>query len=63
MEVKKVEGLEKVFSAEESAHWLTVSLATIRAWTYQGRLNPIRLGRRVVYSVSELQRFIDAGKK
>ncbi len=54
--------VEKVYSASETAEALRVSLPTIRAWTHQGRLKPIRLGRRVVYSEVEIQRFIDAGK-
>ncbi len=63
MDDVKSEKIEKVFSAQEFADHLTLSLATVRAWTHQGKLNPIRLGRRVVYSESELQRVLDAGKK
>ncbi len=63
MEIAESGKVEKVFSAQQFADRLTLSLATIRAWTHQGKLNPIRLGRRVVYSESELQRVLDAGKK
>lgn len=55
--------IEKIHPVHEAANILNVSTHTIRAWYYQGRLKGIRLGRRVMFSEEELQKFIDQGKE
>ena len=49
-------------SVKEAAKRLKVSEALIRKWVYEGRVKPIRLGRRVFLSDEELIRVIEAGK-
>lgn len=53
--------MDSLFDVKEAAGKLRVSPLTIRAWIYEGRLTPVKLGRRVLLSERELQRFIDEG--
>jgi len=46
----------------EVAGLLKVSPHTVRAWTRQGRLKPIRICRRLLYSQAEIARFVSGGK-
>jgi excisionase family DNA binding protein len=55
--------LDKLYTVKETAGTLRVSMATIRAWRFQKRLQGIKIGRRVMFSEDEIQRFIDLGKK
>jgi excisionase family DNA binding protein len=43
----------------EVAEILNVSPHTIRAWIRQGRIQPIRLCRRLLFHPAEVQRLID----
>ena len=54
--------MEELFTAIEVAENLRLALSTVRVWTHQGKLRPIRLGGRVVYEESELNRVIDEGR-
>jgi len=42
--------LEKIYSIDETAEALNVSISTIRAWRFQKKLTGIKLGRRVMFS-------------
>jgi len=55
--------IERIYSVDQAAIILNVSDHTIRAWYHQRRLKGIKLGRRVMFSEEELQRFIDQGKQ
>jgi len=44
---------------KETAEQLKISIHTLRAWRYQRRLPVVRLGRRVLYRVEDIQRFVD----
>lgn len=54
--------VEKLYTVPESAKKLRISVPTIRAWVAQGRIKPVRLGRRVLFTEGQLQKIIDAGK-
>jgi excisionase family DNA binding protein len=45
-------------SVEEGAGLLGVSKWTVRSWIREGKLRPVRLGRRVLISEEELERFV-----
>jgi len=55
--------METLHSVEEAAELLRVKPVTIRAWITQGRLMPVRLGRRVLLTEREIQRFIESGMR
>ena len=55
--------MERLHSVEEAAELLRVKPVTIRAWITQGRIMPVRLGRRVLLTERELQRFIETGMR
>lgn len=50
-------GLKDAAAALGLSHW------TLRQWIKQGRVRPVRLGRRVVLEPSELMRLIQEGSK
>lgn len=45
-----------------AARVLGISPWTVRAYIAQGKLQPVRLGRRVLLQEQELERFVNAGK-
>ena len=47
-----------LMSIEEAAGLLRISPWTVRAWIREGRLRPVRLGRRVLLSETELERLV-----
>ena len=49
-------------SVEESAELLGISVWTVRAYIRDGKLRPVRLGRRVLLEESELERFVAFSK-
>lgn len=50
-------------SVEEAAGLLGISKWTVRAYIRSGRLRPVRLGRRVLLSEAELERFVAGGQR
>jgi excisionase family DNA binding protein len=52
-----------VFDVKEAARVLSISPWTIRRYITDGKLKPVRIGRRVLIEPSELQRLIEAGRK
>ena len=53
--------MSMLMTAPEVAALLRVSAATVRAWTYQGRLPVVKLGRRTLYKEADILQFIEAG--
>lgn len=53
--------LKPVYSVPESADVLSVSARTIRRMLADGRLVPLRVGRRVLVTAKSLLAFIEAG--
>ena len=54
--------MEQVMTLQEAADHLRVSPHTIRAWVYERRIMPVKMGRRVMFTQEEIQRFIERGK-
>ena len=51
--------MDVLFNIKQAASKLKVSPLTLRAWIYEGKLAPVKLGRRVLLTERELERFID----
>lgn len=52
-----------LWNVEQAAAALAISPWTIRAYIRQGRIKPVRIGRRVLFEPDECQRFLKACKK
>lgn len=50
-------------SVEEAAGLLGISPWTVRSYVRDGKLRPVRLGRRVLLEEAELERFIERSKR
>jgi excisionase family DNA binding protein len=50
--------MQHLMSVGEAAGCLRISSWTVRAWIADGKLRPVRLGRRVLLEEAELERFI-----
>ena len=50
------------FGLRQAAEALGLSHWTLRAWVRQGKVQAVRLGRRVLIEPSELQRLIEQGR-
>jgi len=51
-----------LWNLDQAATALAISPWTIRAYIRQGRLRPVRIGRRVLFEPDECQRFLTACK-
>jgi excisionase family DNA binding protein len=54
--------MEPLVSVEAAARLLSLSPWTVRAKIREGKLRPVRLGRRVLLEQAELQRFVDEAR-
>ena len=54
--------MESLKSIEEAAEVLGLSAWTVRAYVRKGRINPVRLGRRVLIEPCEIERVIAEGR-
>ena len=54
--------MESLKSIEEAADIWGVSPWTVRAYVRQGKIRPVRIGRRVLIEAQEIQRLIDEGR-
>jgi excisionase family DNA binding protein len=54
--------MQPLKSIDEAAGLLGISKWTIRGYIRDGKLKPVRLGRRVLMEEAELERFIASGK-
>jgi excisionase family DNA binding protein len=54
--------MEQLLSVVDTARTLAISPWTVRLYIRAGRLNPVRIGTRVLLEQSELERFIAASK-
>lgn len=52
-----------VLDVRQAAHVLSISPWTVRRYITDGKLKPVRIGRRVLIEPSELQRLVEAGRK
>lgn len=54
--------MEPLQDVESAARLLSISPWTVRAYIRQGKLNPVRIGRRVLLEEAELERFVAEAK-
>ena len=54
--------MDQLLDVKGVASLLKVSPYSIRAWARQGKLNPLRLGRRVLFETTEIERFVSECK-
>lgn len=54
--------VEKLYDVYEASRALRLSVPTLRTWIHTGRLRPVRLGKRVLFTEAMIQSIIDAGK-
>jgi excisionase family DNA binding protein len=54
--------MEPLQSVEEAARSLSLSAWTVRAYIRQGKIRPVRIGRRVLLEERELRRVIEQGR-
>lgn len=52
------EPLRRLLTLVEVSDMLRVSRHTVRSWVRQGRLKPLRICRRLLFSEQEVMRFI-----
>ena len=51
--------MTELLNVREAAAELRLSVHTIRAWIFQGRLSCVRLGRRVLLRREDLEDFVN----
>jgi len=54
--------VKKLLGIDAAAQVLSISKWTVRAYIREGKLRPVRLGRRVLLEEAELERFIASGR-
>ncbi len=54
--------LEPLLSLDDAARLLGRTHWTLRLWAKDGRIQCVRLGRRLMVEPAEIRRLIDAGK-
>lgn len=59
----RIKDLKPLRNIQQAAELLNLSPWTIRAYIREGRLRPVRLGRRVLLTESELERLIAEGQE
>lgn len=60
---RKRNEMERLLCVNEAAILLGLSKWTIRKWLSQDKIKPVRLGRRVLFESTELNRLIQEGKR
>jgi excisionase family DNA binding protein len=55
--------MKPLHGVEEAAAILGISPWTVRGYVRDGKLRPVRLGRRVLFTESELERLVADGQK
>jgi excisionase family DNA binding protein len=51
---------ERLLTLMEVADWLRVSPHTVRAWVRKGRLRPVRICRKLLFSPDTVMQFVAA---
>jgi excisionase family DNA binding protein len=52
--------MPRLYDVEKTAELMSISPWTVRAWIREGRICPVRIGRRVLVEASEISRLIDS---
>lgn len=50
--------MDRLLSVREVAERLNISIHTVRAWIFQGRLPYVRLGRRIGLRSEDIEAFV-----
>lgn len=53
--------MDKLLNIQESAKLLRLSPNTLRSWIFQKRIRVVRLGRKVLFRESDLEKMIEKG--
>jgi excisionase family DNA binding protein len=61
LEQKVAEIQERLISVEETSKWLSVSTFTTRRLVKSGQLRSVRVGKRLLIPLSEVERVITQG--
>ncbi len=54
--------MKALYDINGAAQVLRISPWTVRAYIREGRIRPVRIGRRVLLEETELQRIVDEGR-
>lgn len=54
--------MESLKSIEQAAEMLALSPWTVRLYVRQGKIRPVRIGRRVLIEPPEIRRIIEEGR-
>jgi len=54
--------IEPLQSIESAAKTLSLSPWTVRAYIRQGKIRPVRIGRRVLIDSQEIERIVEEGR-
>jgi excisionase family DNA binding protein len=54
--------MESLKSIEEAAESLALSPWTVRLYVRQGKIRPVRIGRRVLIEPQEIRRIVEEGR-
>jgi excisionase family DNA binding protein len=60
MFIDSSEGFERLLAADEAASLLSIHPVTLLGWARSGRIPSIRLGRRVAFRISTLNRWVES---
>jgi excisionase family DNA binding protein len=63
MKKEMEKNMKALRSVEEAAGLLGISPWTVRAYIRDGKLRPVRLGRRVLLAEEELERLVSLGQE
>ena len=61
-ELETIVKVPRLVTLQEVADQLRVSPHSVRSWIRKGRLQPVRICRRLLFSTDEVTRFIAASK-
>ena len=50
------------FTVDEVADMFSVAKMTVQRWTKAGKLHPVKIGGRVLYTAEDLQNYININK-
>jgi excisionase family DNA binding protein len=49
-----------LMNTDEAAHYLRLSVHTVRAWSREGKLKTVKLGRLLRFRLADLDDFVEA---
>lgn len=52
---------QQLLTRKEAAEFLRVSKAFLDMWTVKGRIPRVKMGRKVLYRLQDLQKIVEAG--